>query len=643
MEANDTWGNKELVAPAMVRKSAAHRAVVGLLVGVFLLQALAGMSGDSATFDETINSAIGYAEIFTGDLSLVNDHPPLVRVLTALPLLVLHPTIPLNHPSWRLRAQGMGDRYDFAYQFFYRANANADSMLFWTRLVVVSLSLVLALLVYQWATDLYGPTAGLLALFFYAFEPNLMAHSRVTTNDLAVTLFIFATVRLYWNYGKHPSWRCLGLAGFSLGLALLTKFSALMLLPMLFFLACLRIEVFKNLMAGHLPDRRSMTAPLFVQEAVRVFSPLVAMGGIALAVILFYYGSQWKLFFEGINNVVLHYQGGHSAFLMGMHSTEGWWYYFPVVFILKTPIPLMLAVLAALLFKTFKDGEAGCFLLVPMAMTALAGLLSHLNIGIRHILPLYPFMIVLASSIVKIRLSEPRLARPLIAAAGTWMVVSTLSIFPGYLGYFNELVGPGDGYRYLVDSNLDWGQDLKRLKGFMKEKGLNQVYLSYFGTADPCYYGIHSIDLPGSYNRCGASGAKSARFLAVSATNLQSVYLPDRETFAWLLPYEPVARVGQSIFVYDIEGDAAAHNNLGIVYLKYGHFETALGEFEQVVRLSPEDPEAQVNLGFVYARLSFFDEAEAAYQKALQLDPDNKIARAGLKGIERKKRKVQPL
>ena len=129
----------------------------------------------------------------------------------------------------------------------------------------------------------------------------------------------------------------------------------------------------------------------------------------------------------------------------------------------------------------------------------------------------------------------------------------------------------------------------------------------------------------------------------MSATNLQSVYFADKKTFSWLLPYEPVARIGYSIFVYDIQGDAVAHNNLGILFLRHEQFTRAVEEFKQVAELSPEDATAYVNLGFTHARLAAFEEAEQAYEKALQLDPQNPIARAGLQGIKRRKKETQSL
>ncbi len=616
--------------------------VVGFLIAVFFLQAILSMWDDSPTSDEIVAPAVGYAELFTGDFTLVDDHPPLIRILTALPLLSLQPTLPLTHPSWQQKEQGVKDRIDFAYEFFYRVNHNADQLLFWSRLPVVFLSMILGMLVFGWAKKLYGGAAGLFALFLYTLEPNLIAHSRVTTNDLILTLFIFSTLYLFWQYCKVPSRRLLALTGVSLGLALVSKFSAIMLLPMLGLLAVLGLE--NKASTGNPVTGWTYNVRALVGSIGPAFKTLFIISSVALGVIVLLYGAQWRLFFDGTYNAITHYRGDHPAFLLGRYSTDGWWYYFPTVFLLKTPIPLLICIAVSFFFLSFRKEKAQhLFLLIPIGIIWTAAVLSNLNIGIRHILPMYPFLLVLVSSITTIQFSQPRVFHIGFACLALWYVISTFSVFPSYLAYFNEFVGPKRGYQYLADSNLDWGQDLKRLKGFMDEKGVEHIYLSYFGTADPCYYRLHSIDLPGSFNRCSRANAKPAKFLAVSVTNLQSVYSPDKKTFSWLLPYEPVARIGYSIFVYDIQGDAVAHNNLGILFLRHGQLTKAVEEFKQVAELSPADATAYVNLGFTHARLAAFEEAEQAYEKALQLDPQNPTARAGLQGIKRRKKEIQSL
>lgn len=614
----------------MTAKTTARGLLPGLLLLVFLLQAVLSLRSDAPTFDEMINPSVGYAEWVTGDLSFVHDHPPLYRFFIAVPLLFLKPSLPLEHPSWRRRLGGMQDRYDFGYEFFYVANDNADELLFWSRIPVVLFAAGLAVLVFVWSRELYGDAAGLLALFLYAFEPNILAHARMTTNDLFLSGFIFSTVYLYWKFLQVRSIPFLLLTGISLGLALLTKFSAVMipvmLLPLLW-------------VAPGKPDRRtdqdaSGARPGAGPDLARRIMCLGVIFAIALGVLLAFYGTQWSAFSRGLSDTFVHYRFGHPAFLMGQYSTYGWWYYFPVAFVVKTPLPLLLCLLVVSLCLSFRRDGAEYFLLIPLAVMGFSAMMGHINIGIRHVLPAYPFLIVAASSITRVRCKRQAWFTGCLAAMAAWYAIGTVRVFPSYLAYFNETVTPERGYRVLVDSNLDWGQDLKRLKRYLDKEGIRRVYLSYFGTADPCYYGIRFLYLPRTPYECAQEDtADPADFIAVSATNLQGVYLPYRSSFQWLKSYQPVAQIGYSIFVYDIRGDATAHHHLGILFLKYRMTKEALREFAMVTRLTPEDSLAHSNLGLVYELLSRTGEAEKAFRRALEIDPQNGTAESGLQRL----------
>jgi len=609
--------------------------LVAVIIAIFLLQTICSMWSDSPTFDEVVNPSVGYAELFTGDYKLVDDHPPLYRLFTAFPFLVLQPYLPLQHDSWKKRQGGMADRYDFAREFFYSGDVDADRLLFWSRMPVVLLSLLLGLLVFQWARELYGLWPGLFAFFLYSFEPNIITHSRLTTNDLVLTLFVFATLYQFWRYYQAPSLKFLALTGVLFGFALLSKFSAITILPILVFIAFLH-----SCRAGesNLDFASFWSGRKLLESVVASMKAGFIVSVVAMSVVLLFYRGQWAFFFRGIYNAVTHYEGGQSAFLMGSYSTHGWWYYFPIAFLLKTPIPLLIFLTMAFLFLSFRKNRAQhYFLLVPVGVLAGIAIVGHLNIGIRHILPVYPFLIVVASSVITVRFSHPRFFAGCIGGLALWYLWSALSIFPSYLAYFNEFVGQERRHEILVDSNLDWGQDLKRLKRFTDQKGIKQIYLSYFGTAAPCYYGLHFAYLPAFpelHSRCEL-GLQESRpdFLAVSATNLQAVYLPYKGSFEWLKAYRPIARIGYSIFVYDIRGDVAARNNLGILYLKYRMLREALKEFQLAVELAPSESMVYSNLGFTYSLLSMPSQAEAAYRRALELDSGNQVAKRRLETL----------
>jgi hypothetical protein len=189
------------------------------------------------------------------------------------------------------------------------------------------------------------------------------------------------------------------------------------------------------------------------------------------------------------------------------------------------------------------------FLLVPIAFMFVTNFFNHIAIGLRYILPVYPFLFVFVGRLVQVSFKRRFVLISTTAVLCLWYIFSSLSIYPHYLAYFNEFVGgPDNGYKYLVDSNLDWGQDLKGLAEYVKEKDIGKVKLSYFGTADPDYYRIPYEMVteremyeytPGVY--------------AISATNLQNALVEDKNRFAWIKKYKPVDKIGYSIFIYDIK------------------------------------------------------------------------------------------
>jgi 4-amino-4-deoxy-L-arabinose transferase-like glycosyltransferase len=249
------------------------------------------------------------------------------------------------------------------------------------------------------------------------------------------------------------------------------------------------------------------------------------------------------------------------AFLAGDYSTQGWWYYFPAAMLLKTPVlMLLLFALGAFAVSRPQPSSVRLFMLVPVAMFLGLAITSNLNIGLRHILPVYPFLIVLAGAgaeAVAGRAKRPDAAAVvLLAIAGLEFAI----VYPHTLAYFNVLAGgPANGFRYLADSNVDWGQDLKRLKRWMTEHNVDHINLAYFGVAEPSYYGIHRTDLWGTTIPGVAPSAmgppKLPGYVAVSVTLLDGVPFGERERqfYAPLRDREPAAKIGGSIRVYWVE------------------------------------------------------------------------------------------
>jgi hypothetical protein len=552
----------------MTRHRLAEGAAALLILGVYVALAVHSLRQKSATFDEPPHLAAGYTYWRLGDFRLNLEHPPLVKRLAAAPLLLTDVTIETDTRPW-VRAK----QWDFGRAFLYQWN-DGDPLLHRGRLVVVALGVLLLLAVYGWSRRRTGAAAGLLSLVLCAFSPDVLAHGQLVTTDLGAALFVLATIAAFALVLERATpARVIG-AGASLGALVATKFSGVAVLPILVAIA--------GIAAWDEP------AGVRARRFRRLLAVIAAMSLLALAVIWAAYGFRASIAddaavpsvdWDGVRpqspvfaraaDVVRashvlpeayvygflmfrHHAQERPAFLNGDLSRQGWPHYFLVTFLLKTPLPLLLllALLAAPPWRRPETWTHAALVWIPVAAYAAFALTSRLNIGHRHLLPLYPFLFVAAGALAVHPDRWRRLAAGVAAAAS---VVVALRIHPDHLSYFNALAGgPSQGYRYLVDSNLDWGQDLKRLKAYLDANGIETVKLSYFGPADPEYYGIRCERLPGHPPPKEVAGVAPGDVVAVSATHLQGVYLErdERRLMRLLRERTPIGRVGYSIFIY---------------------------------------------------------------------------------------------
>ena len=547
--------------------SRAQRA--GLVAAAVLLQAglaIHAMRGNSATFDEGAHLPAGYTHLVLGDHRLNPEQPPLVKLLAAAPLVALRPQLKLADVSWSEARQ-----WEFGRRFLYRWN-DADSLLFLGRLPVVLLASGLVVAVFLAAERRFGAAAGLAAAGLAALSPEVLAHGSLVTTDLAFALFYFLAALAFERLLEHATpWRVLA-AGLATGAAFATKFSAPVLLVVfaglaLFalgrhalrtgaLLAAVGALAFVVVWASY-GFRGALTPDPALRGELR--QPLVAEQGSVLRDAVAWAGRASVVpedYARGLLFVTEH-SAARPTFLLGERRDGGFPAYFAVTFLLKTPIPLLLLTALALArIPRLPRRDAFCLwlpVIVYLAATATRGL----QIGHRHLLPIYPFLFVAAGE-AAMALARWRPAKGAVVAAALalWYAGGTLVQHPHYLAYFNELAGgPRNGWRLLVDSNLDWGQDLKRLAEWTRANHVGRLKLSYFGSADPGYYGIDSEALPGYTSPHAARITREIRpgdTVAVSATNLQGVYLDpeDRPLMERLRATAPVARIGYSIFVF---------------------------------------------------------------------------------------------
>ena len=582
-------------AQSIDRTPAWFRALSILLLLLLFAQLVFSANLKSPTIDEPNHLTRGYAYLKSGDLRLSRDegHPPLYNLICALPLSLLPGrSLPVHRPSWQ-----SGFRNAFAVEFLFGEDVPLERVFFMGRLPVILTTLCLAALVARWAGELYGPWGAVVALFFCAFDPNLIAHGRLVTTDLGVTFAFTLTVYLFWRYLRGPSLPLLLLSGLALGLAQGIKFSALLLFPVLGLLGL--IEALHPQCRLHLPRRstpQGKRRPAYrtlesLLALVGVLAVLTVLAGLTLWAI---YGFQvgrpagWSLlvpapvYAEGLEKTLSHAsEAGHPAFLLGDRSTEGWWYYFPIVFALKTPLATLVGLLAALVSNAWKrTGRAELALLLVPALYMLASMRSMLNIGYRHLLPMLPFLWVYMGRLgpllgrahaalsapqrqASARLSTIAVSVGLMALIA-WLVVGTLGVTPHYLAYFNAFAGgPTGGWRYLVDSNLDWGQELWGLDAYLRDKGPERVHLSWFGCTYPHLYGrdleyrLWPSHFAFPYPRDAARSSYNPLHPApglyvIGATNLNGVGLAAGDVFKSFREQEPVERIGYSLFVYQV-------------------------------------------------------------------------------------------
>jgi hypothetical protein len=565
------------------------------LVGAFLAQGGAALRANSQAYDEGGHIAAGYSFLARHDYRLYREHPPLVRELCALPVYLIDRLPFAPDPKLWDEAEmwTVGQHFVFGNP---PDPARAERIVTLSRIPNLTLGALLVVLIGWWAYRLWGPWSAVLATALAAFDPNLVAHSSIVGTDIGVSLFLLLAVYLLWEYGNSRRAALLIGVGLATGAALTAKFSALLLLP-----------VFACLLAAHVAFGRSLLWADGVEAAAprgRRLTQAVVMAvviGVTAAIPFavayssfrgladWLFGVSWQITKLGV---------GHPAYLGGEYSRHGWWSYYPTAFLIKTPLATLLLIFAGLLLVRLGrplTARDALFLLLPVAGFWFAVERSHVDVGVRYLLPTYPFLFVLTGRLATWQPVRPALVPAVACGLIALNAVSVLRWAPYPLTYFNELVrGPVGGHEVLVDSNIDWGEGLKALKAYTDREALPMIYFAHFGSAPPEGYGIACQDVPAGnpvlwprrpmhYVPPGGR-----RVLAVSLTALHGVYAADKGCFAWLRSRVPVANPGYSILVYDLTDDPEGQLELARVYVNAGWHDAAAHE---LTRLSQDQGE----------------------------------------------------
>ncbi|HJZ96843.1 MAG TPA: phospholipid carrier-dependent glycosyltransferase [Candidatus Solibacter sp.] len=527
--------------------------------------------GETQTWDEGIHIWSGYAYLTRGDFSWNTEHPPLVKMMCALPLLSMGLTPPHRADH---------DQVDNAKDFLYSNRRHADDILFAARSVNIVLTVLFIGAIAWWTRRRWGWIAGIWAAALCAFDPNLIAHGRYVTTDYPLTVFFFFACVLWTEYLESGGRERLLVASLAIAIAMVVKFSAVLVLPPL---ALLYIVCWIR-RPSEFPLRRAFTAAATVTvvltvtaaivywpETVRCFRTNVAPLAKAVAPDNFigstmvWLGERLHLpahtYLVGLARVAQHNTGGHHSYLLGMRSDTGFWHYFPVAFAVKSTLAAWAALLLVIAGGAAMVARRGVRAITPMALgLALPPLIyfvfsmtSAINLGQRHILPIYPFLYVGAVAMVATLDGRLLLRRAAMAALFLVTLVQAAecaSIYPDYLAFFNAAVGgPDRGPEYLVDSNIDWGQDVKKLLHWLDQHGTRRARVHYFGSVRLPYYGIEEVGFPDPLDKRGWDEVDD--YVVANVTNLMGVYTP-LNSLAPVRGRKPIAKIGWSMYVYDL-------------------------------------------------------------------------------------------
>ena len=663
--------------PTISRRILTLAAVFGLLA-IMEAAMLLSVHQESQTTDEAYNLFAGYSHLTAGDYSICPAYPPLAKDVCALPLLAFHPQIPPMTEA---------DTSSFLSGRIFLYSNRVDPMLFAARAAMTIFPLLLAMLVFLAAWEMFGVGQAFIALALIVFEPSILAHGPLATNDLALACCLFAAAYAFWRYAVNPSVGRLAVAGIAAGFTLASKHSGLILFPILFLLAVVawltpggaaranesgqeRTNEKDEAVIDEPPKEAIVIPPPNPgRRALRLLLALAVVTALSIATLWSFYNFRYNptpgipapSLAASLKNVrsrraataidlaarahllpeaylaglaYFYSTNTRPTYLLGVRYLHGVWFYFPTVLAIKLTLGflLLLALAPFGLLRAPEGRREQVWMLVPAAVFLTASMTSNLNIGVRHILPVYPFLSVLAAA------GAWRLAKAQRAAAivvGSLLVLhaaSSLRAYPNYIPYSNELWGgPSRTYEVLTDSNADWGQGLPAAKHYLETHAATPCWLAYFGSADPGHFELPCTLLTSSTARVwGRTIAETPPVLQgtvlVSATEVAGQLWGPEE----LNPYgafrtkRPVAILAGSILVYQGSFEVPLASALSMLrkvveLSNHGEFEAALAKAHTAEALAPQCVDVQYVRGLALRAAGREDESRQALEKALHL------------------------
>jgi len=554
-----------------------------LLLALMALLADGAARRESATFDEIAHIGAGVSYLQKLDMRLNEEHPPLAKVLAAAPLLVRGVHADYSHVSWTFSGSGMFKQFlgewVFGHWLITRWN-DPIATVFWARQSMLFLTLVMGIVLFLYGSRLGDSWGGLLCLCAYATMPVMLAFGPLVLTDIAITLFVVLTLWAFASMWRSPSRRTVLLFGLAFGGALLSKFSA----GLLFF--CFPAFIL-SLRWRPVPEQPADKTELRAWRRLRWRSLTKGIFVAALVVYAVYFVLSWNeptdsLGFLGHNMAALllrrvlmppliylrglaifAFTAKPPAFILGHSYPHGVWFYFPVLFLLKSSLAFLLLLVLALvvgLVAKFRPVRLGVIpeglelhwraVWVSLVVFSSACILSGFQFSIRHFSVSLALLILLLAPLPR-ALNQLRSSGWPAARAGVWLTVAlalasvatAVRAYPYYLPFLNSLSGGRPGYVLVADSNLDWNQGLLEVESFVRQRGLTHVLIDAYGFSDPTAY-VHEAKL---WNCQEAVPADGGQWAFVSANLIQ-----ESHNCIWLMQYPHDALAGGSMYAFQL-------------------------------------------------------------------------------------------
>lgn len=510
-----------VAAPSWLSRHAVKLAVA--LVALATIRIVATYPVFNHTCDEPAHVACGMEWLEKGIYKFEPQHPPLARIAVALGPYLAGAHLPGS----------MSFYYQGAEVLYYAHRYERNLTL--ARLGVLPFFWIAAMVVWVWARRHQGDQEAVLALFLFTFLPPVLAHAGVATTDMALTAFVGASFLTALLWIEQPSLKRSLLFGAATGLAVLSKFSALPFIPAAMGAALLCYAVFERpKFSALLSAANKLLGPFCIAVLT---GALVIWAGYRFS----FDGVPAPEFWQGIHDVFEHNEKGHIAYLLGTRSDHGFWYYYPVILAVKTPLAFLALVVAGCAKRKLPRG-----IWLPLAFSLgilVFALFTGINIGVRHVLPVYIGFSLVAAAVV----TRAKWTRAAVAAALVWMGLTSLLSHPDYIPYFNFLAG-SEPEKIAVDSDLDWGQDINRLGQRLREvRAPSVTFNNFIVTKLEMMHGFPPTHQSDPQTPSPGWNAVSLTVLKVGRMGLVKAHPEYR---LWPEHIKPQERVGKGIWLY---------------------------------------------------------------------------------------------